>query len=94
MTNKNRKFRGYQSCFYCSLSATGVGDIGELAYVQYMELKGRWTTPNAVNRNFDIANSIRLSQVKEGEDYGMVTFGSIVSTFKLLRSSVVISSFN
>lgn len=81
------------------LSANGVGDIEEYAYVQYMEVTAAvagadrvlgcvclwWVTSHEVDITLEIVKILRSSQVQEGEYCGMVAFRSIVSTVNVLR---------
>ena len=89
------------------LSATGLGDIQEFAYVQYMEVTDaitgvdraldcvclRWATADEVDRTLNIEQSLLCTKVQEGEYYGLVPFSSIISTVSVVRSNIAISPF-
>ena len=88
--------------------AVGVGDIGEYAYVQYMEVTNplsqvdkvlvcvclRWATEDGVDRTLNIEASLQRNRVEAGEWYGLVPFSSIMSTVHILRSNIAIPPFS
>lgn len=89
------------------LCAAGLGDKQEFAYIQYMEVTDAitgvdraldcvcltWATTDEVDRTLNIEQSLRGTQVQEGEYYGLVPVSSIISTVSVVRSNIAISPF-